>query len=139
MRAVGNSRQPRRVTLERLEDLAPQLRLHAHRTCRPDEVPQPGREPPSGCRDDEHDEQRPGLRHPDAIDEPRDEGRERPREGDDRRDLQERQCAAHEEEATRRSRAANEPRIEWFHDQCAAASMEARVTRLRNTQYVQPW
>ena len=60
-------------------------------------------------------------------------------EGDDRRDLQDCQCAAHEEEAARGSRAANEPRIEWFHDQCTAASMEARVTRLRNTQYVQPW
>ena len=50
-----------------------QLRLHAHRAGRADEVPQPGREGTSGCRDDEQYEERPRLRHPHAVDEPRDE------------------------------------------------------------------
>ena len=130
----GEPRHAARPPLECGEQLAAEFGLHAHRPGRAGEVPEPGGAGPSGCRDDECPEQRARLWHPHAVDEPRDERRERPCEGDRGRRLHDREQAAGEEEPARRSRAADESRIEWLHDQCTAASIDARVTRLRKIQ-----
>ena len=138
----ASGREPRnagRAGLERGEQVGSQLPLHAHRASRAHEIPEPGGDGPSGCRDEEPDEQRPGLWHPHAVDEARDERGERPCEADRGGGLHERERTTREEEPACGAGSADEPRVEGLHVQCAADSMDARVTRLRKIQYVQPW
>ncbi len=129
---------PCRSRLQRGEQFGSQFGLHPHGTRRTDEVPRPRGEGANGCRDHEYDEQRPGTGHPHAVDQSRDERRERPGEGDDRRRLDEREPAARGEERAGGPRAADEPRIERFHVSALPPRSMPCVTRLRNTQYVQP-
>ena len=103
------------AVLERGEQSVAELRLDAHGPGRAEPFPPPSGQGPNGCRDEEHAHDRLDAARDLTADEAGDERRERPREPQRPRGLEQRERRPGREEASRGTRPAEQPGIERAH------------------------